>query len=147
MNSESKFWKIVFGSGGVTACNMLRAFVVNKLLAVFLPPSFFACVGQLQNFMTAGQAMSSLAMQNGWVSLTAQNKNDQKQLHGVWRGGVRLTTFATVFTFVVAIIFCFAAPLDVLVPGIHPRLVQAAILFSLPGILAMNIVTISSSVM
>ena len=85
MNNESKFWKIVFGSGGVTACNMLRAFVVNKLLAIFLPPSFFACVGQLQNFMTAGQAMSSLAMQNGWVSLTAQNLDDRKKLAGIWR--------------------------------------------------------------
>lgn len=147
MNGESKFWKLVFGSGGVTACNMLRAFVINKLLAVFLPPSFFACVGQLQNFMTAGQAVSSLAMQNGWVSLTAQNKDDPKQLHGIWRGGARLTIFASVFTAILAVLFCFLAPLDVLVPGIHPRLVQAAILFSLPGILAMNIVTITSSVM
>ena len=98
MNNESKFWKIVFGSGGVTACNMLRAFVVNKLLAIFLPPSFFACVGQLQNFMTAGQAMSSLAMQNGWVSLTAQNLDDRKKLAGIWRGGFKLTVFAFIFS-------------------------------------------------
>ena len=147
MNNESRFWKLVFGSGGVTACNMLRTFVINKLLAVFLPPSFFACVGQLQNFMTAGQAMSSLAMQNGWVSLTAQNKGDSKQLHGIWRGGFKLTVFASAATFALAIAFCFLAPLETLVPGIHPRLVQAAILFSLPGILAMNIVTITSSVM
>ena len=147
MNNESKFWKIVFGSGGVTACNMLRAFVVNKLLAIFLPPSFFACVGQLQNFMTAGQAMSSLAMQNGWVSLTAQNLDDRKKLAGIWRGGFKLTVFAFIFTAVLAVAFCFLAPLETLVPGIHPRLVQAAILFSLPGILAMNIITITSSVM
>ena len=147
MNNESRFWKLVFGSGGVTACNMLRTFVINKLLAVFLPPSFFACVGQLQNFMTAGQAMSSLATQNGWVSLTAQNKGDVKQLHGIWRGGFKLTVFASAATFALAIAFCFLAPLETLVPGIHPRLVQAAILFSLPGILAMNIVTITSSVM
>lgn len=147
MSNESKFWKIVFGSGGVTASNMLRTFVVNKLLAIFLPPSFFACVGQLQNFMTAGQAMSSLALQNGWVSLTAQNLGDRKKLAGIWRGGFRLTVFASIVTFALAAVFCFVAPLEVLVPGIHPRLVQAAILFSLPGILAMNIVTITSSVM
>jgi PST family polysaccharide transporter len=126
---------------------MLRAFVINKLLAVFLPPSFFACVGQLQNFMTAGQAMSSLAMQNGWVSLTAQNLNDKKQLAGIWRGGFKLTVFASAATFALALVFCFLAPLESLVPGIHPRLVQAAILFSLPGVLAMNLVTIMSSVM
>ena len=147
MNRESKFWKLVFGSGGVTACNVLRAFVVNKLLAMFLPLSTFACVGQLQNLMTVGQAMSSLAMQNGWVSLTAQNRDNREKLLGLWHGGFRLMAFASVFTAVVAVIFCFVAPLETLFPGIHPRLVQAAILFALPGILAMNIVTISSSVL
>lgn len=147
MKKESNFWKLVFGSGGVTACNVLRAFVINKLLAVFLPPSMFACVGQLQNLMTMGQATSSLAMQNGWVSLTAQNHKDHEKMLGIWRGGFRITTFATIFTCIAAVLFCFMAPLDLMFPGIHTRLVQAAILFALPGILAMNIITITSSVM
>lgn len=147
MDQSSKIWKLFFGSGSVTLFNTLRAFVINKLLAVFLPPAAFACVGQFMNWMNVGQATSSLAMQNGWVSLTAQNKDNLKNLHGVWRGGFRLTTFATVFTCVAAAIFCFAAPLEKLLPGVHPRLAQAAILFALPGILATNIVTICSSVM
>ena len=138
---SSKIWKLFFGSGSVTLFNTLRAFVINKLLAVFLPPAAFACVGQFMNWMSIGQATSSLAMQNGWVSLTAQNKGDVKQLHGVWRGGFRLTTFATVFTCMAAVIFCFAAPLDKMLPGVHPRLAQA------PGILATNMVAICSAVM
>ncbi len=147
MNAESKFWKLVIGSGGVAACNMLRAFVVNKLLAVFVPLSTFACVGQLQNLMAVGQAMSSLAMQNGWVSLTAQNLGDRSKLLGIWRGGYRLTVFATIFTCIVAVLFCFFAPLEVFFPGIHPHLVRSAILFALPGIVAMNLITIASSVL
>ncbi len=147
VDQSSKIWKLFFGSGSVTLFNTLRAFVINKLLAVFLPPAAFACVGQFMNWMNVGQATSSLAMQNGWVSLTAQNKDNLKKLHGVWCGGFRLTTFATVFTCVAAAIFCFAAPLEKLLPGVHPRLAQAAILFALPGILATNIVTICSSVM
>ena len=147
VDSSSKIWKLFFGSGSVTLFNTLRAFVINKLLAVFLPPAAFACVGQFINWMSIGQATSSLAMQNGWVSLTAQNRDNLKNLHGVWRGGFRLTTFATVATCILAAIFCFAAPLDKFLPGVPPRLVQAAILFALPGILAMNIVTICSSVM
>jgi len=147
MEKSSKFWKLFFGSGSVTAVNALRAFAVNKLLAVFLPPAAFACVGQFMNWMSIGQATSSLAMQNGWVSLTAQNKDNLKQLHGVWRGGFRITTFATIATCILAVIFCFAAPLEKMLPGVHPRLAQAAILFALPGILATNIVTIASSVM
>ena len=147
MERSSKIWKLFFGSGSVTLFNTLRAFVINKLLAVFLPPAAFACVGQFMNWMSIGQATSSLAMQNGWVSLTAQNKDDLKNLHGVWRGGFRLTTFATIFTCIAAIIFCFVAPLDKMLPGVHPRLAQAAILFALPGILATNMVAICSAVM
>ena len=147
VDSSSKIWKLFFGSGSVTLFNTLRAFVINKLLAVFLPPAAFACVGQFMNWMSIGQATSSLAMQNGWVSLTAQNKDNLKNLHGVWRGGFRITTFATVFTCVLAVIFCFFGPLEKMLPGIHPRLAQAAILFALPGILATNIVAITSSVM
>ena len=147
MDHSSKIWKLFFGSGSVTLFNTLRAFVINKLLAVFLPPAAFACVGQFMNWMNIGQATSSLAMQNGWVSLTAQNKDNVKQLHGVWRGGFRLTTFATIFTCIAAVIFCFVAPLEKLLPGVHPRLAQAAILFALPGMLATNMVAICSAVM
>lgn len=147
MEHSSKIWKLFFGSGSVTLFNTLRAFVINKLLAVFLPPAAFACVGQFMNWMNIGQATSSLAMQNGWVSLTAQNKDNVKNLHGVWRGGFRLTTFATIFTCIAAVLFCFIAPLDKMLPGVHPRLAQAAILFALPGILATNMVAICSAVM
>ena len=141
------FWKAFMGSGMVTFLNALRVFVVNKLLAVFLPPSAFACVGQFMNFMTMGQATSSLALQNGWVSLSAQNKDNLEQLRGVWRGGFRLTTFASIATFAIALVLCFTVPLENFFPGIHPRLVQAAIIFALPGVLATNVITISASVM
>ena len=145
--SDLKFAKLFAGSGAVTLVNALRAFAVNKLLAIFLPPAAFACVGQFLNFMCIGQATSSLALQNGWTALTAQNKDDREKLLGVWRGGFRLTTFASLFTFIVAVVFCFVAPLDTLLPGVPARLAQAAILFALPGIIATNIVTITAAVM
>ena len=141
------FWKVFMGSGMVTVLNAVRVFVVNKLLAVFLPPAAFACVGQFLNLMTIGQATSSLALQNGWVSLTAQNKNNLEQLRGVWRGGFRLTTYASILTFAVALVLCFMLPLEKFFPDIHPRLVQAAIIFALPGIFATNVITITASVM
>ena len=147
MSSDLKFAKLFAGSGAVTLFNALRAFAINKLLAVFLPPAAFACVGQFLNLMNIGQATSSLALQNGWTALTAQNKNNQDKLLGIWRGGLRLTTFASLFTFVAALLFCFMAPLDTLLPGIPTRLAQAAILFALPGIFATNIITITAAVM
>ena len=147
MPSDLKFAKLFAGSGAVTLFNALRAFAINKLLAIFLPPAAFACVGQFLNLMNIGQATSSLALQNGWTALTAQNKNNQDKLLGIWRGGLRLTTFASLFTFVIALLFCFMAPLEMLLPGVPTRLAQAAILFALPGILATNIITITAAVM
>lgn len=147
MPSDLNFTKLFAGSGAVTLFNALRAFAINKLLAVFLPPAAFACVGQFLNLMNIGQATSSLALQNGWTALTAQNKNNQDKLLGIWRGGLRLTTFASLFTFVIALLFCFMAPLEMLLPGVPTCLAQAAILFALPGILATNIITITAAVM
>ena len=66
MPANQNYTKLFAGSGAVTLFNALRAFAINKLLAVFLPPAMFACVGQFLNFMSIGQATSSLAMQNGW---------------------------------------------------------------------------------
>lgn len=142
-----KFWKLFVGSGSVTVFNALRAFVINKLLAVFLPPAAFACVGQFLNLMTFGEATASLAMQNGWVSLTAKYKKDREKLLGIWHGGFRLTTFASIFTCVLAVIFCFVVPLNIILPGVPTRLAQAAILFALPGMLATNVISISAAVM
>lgn len=147
MPSDLNFTKLFAGSGAVTLFNALRAFAINKLLAIFLPPAAFACVGQFLNFMSIGSATSSLALQNGWTALTAQNKNNQNKLLGIWRGGLRLTTFASLFTFVVALLFCFMAPLEILLPGVPTRLAQAAILFALPGVLSTNIITITAAVM
>ena len=59
----------------------------------------------------------------------------------------RLLRHASLFTFVAALLFCFMAPLDTLLPGIPTRLAQAAILFALPGIFATNIITITAAVM
>lgn len=147
MSSNSNYTKLFAGSGAVTLFNALRAFAINKLLAIFLPPAAFACVGQFLNFMSIGSATSSLALQNGWTALTAQNKENRDKLLGIWRGGLRLTTFASLLTFVFALLFCFMAPLETLLPGIPTRLAQAAILFALPGVFATNIITISAAVM
>lgn len=141
------FWKLLFGSAGVTVVRTLCSFLVNKVLAVLLGPTSFAIVGQFQNLMAIGQGTSSLALQNGWVSLTAKHKDNREQLVGIWRAGFRLSVFAMVFTSVFAVVFMFIAPLETLFPGIPERLAQAAILFALPGIAASNLTLACSSVM
>lgn len=140
------FWKLFCGSAFITLFRTVCSFVLHKFLAVILGPSVFACVGQFQNFLSIGQGISSLALQNGWVSLTARYKNE-KSLHGIWRGGLRLNIFGMFVLVVVAVVFLFIAPLEEMFPGMPRRNIQAAILFALPGIAATNIASICLSVM
>lgn len=148
MASSSKaFFKLLSGSAGVTCVKTLVAFAVNKFLAVVLGPASFACVAQFQNVMAIGQAGSSLALQNGWVSLTAGNKALPSKLRGVWRGGFRLTIFATFGLVVVGALFASFAPLAELFPGVPERYVRAAVIFAIPGVACANVTAICAAVM
>ena len=71
--------------------------VTSKLLAVFVGPSGMALVGNLRNFSTSLESISTLGFQNGIVKYVAENKDDKQQLQ---------KTIATVFIslFVVAIV-------------------------------------------
>lgn len=147
MEKESKsFWKLFCTSTFITCFRTVCSFCLHKFLAVVFGPSTFALVGQFQNFISVGQGVSSLALQNGWVSLSARYKNDER-LAGIWRGGFRLSVFAMFAFMALAVIFTFLAPLEEMFPGIPRRGIQAAILFALPGIAVSNFVAICLSVL
>lgn len=146
-SSQTPFLKLLSGSAGVTCVKTLVAFALNKFLAVVLGPATFACVAQFQNLMAIGQAGSSLSLQNGWVSLTANNKGSLAKLRGVWRGGFRLTVFATFGLVVVGAMFASFAPFETLFPGIPERYARAAIIFAIPGVACANVTAICAAVM
>lgn len=142
-----KFWKLCSGSFFVTIVKTALAFCVNKFLAVFLGPSAFACVAQFQNFVAIGQGASSLALQNGWVSLSAREKNNSEKLFGLWRGGFRLMVFGLWGLLFLGVLFAFFAPLEKFFPGIPLMYSRAAVLFALPGIAASNVSLVCLSVL
>ncbi|MBP5246315.1 MAG: O-antigen translocase [Fibrobacter sp.] len=144
---SSGFWKESAGSALATAIRIVSAFITNKFLASVMGPAGFAAVGQLQNLITFGQGTSSLALQNGWVSLTARYKEKEKELGPIWRGGFRLSVYASLATAIFFVLFAFFAPLEALFPGVPKRLLQAAILFAIPGMIALSVTTICQSVM
>lgn len=141
------FWKQSARSGMATFIRMACAFAVNKFLAVVAGPVGFAIVGQLQNLINIGQGTSSLAMQNGWVSLTAQHRDDESRLNSIWRGGFRICVYASMATAIFFVLFAFLAPLSAFFPGVPERYMQAAILFAVPGMIALTLVSVCSSVM
>ena len=85
--------------------------MTSKLLAVFVGPSGMALVGNLRNFSTSLESISTLGFQNGIVKYVAENKDDKQQLQ---------KTIATVFIslFVVAIVLSsflyFLAAFDII---------------------------------
>ncbi len=144
---QSGFWKESAISAVATFVRIAASFVTNKFLAVLAGPAAFAIIGQLQNLVSIGQGTSSLALQNGWVSLTARYKNQEKELGPIWRGGFRLSVYASIASAIFFVLFAFVAPLDSLFPGVPRRYMQAAILFAVPGFVALTVSMVSSAVM
>ncbi|MFE3869105.1 O-antigen translocase [Flavobacterium sp. LS2P90] len=68
MNSLSVILKIGIG------------LVTSKLLAVFVGPSGMALVGNLRNFLTSLESISTLGFQNGIIKYTAENGKNENQL-------------------------------------------------------------------
>jgi O-antigen/teichoic acid export membrane protein len=54
-------------------------FVTSKLLAIFVGPSGMALVGNLRNFSTSLESISTLGFQNGIVKYVAESKDDKQQ--------------------------------------------------------------------
>ena len=54
--------------------------ITSKVLAVFIGPNGMALVGNLRNFLTSVESISTLGFQNEIVKYVAESENDQKEL-------------------------------------------------------------------
>lgn len=57
--------------------------ITSKLLAVFVGPSGMALVGNLRNFLTSLENISTLGFQNGIVKYTAENEKSKSELQKI----------------------------------------------------------------
>jgi O-antigen/teichoic acid export membrane protein len=57
--------------------------VTSKLLAIFVGPSGMALVGNLRNFMTSLESISTLGFQNGIIKYVAENEKDKSELQKI----------------------------------------------------------------
>lgn len=81
--------------------------VTSKLLAVFVGPSGMALVGNLRNFMTSLESISTLGFQNGIVKYVAEYEKDKTELQKIFG-----TVFISLFFVVIilsGILFFFAS--------------------------------------
>lgn len=57
--------------------------ITSKILAVFVGPSGMALVGNLRNFLTSLENISTLGFQNGIVKYTAENEKNNSELQKI----------------------------------------------------------------
>ncbi|HEU0126135.1 O-antigen translocase [Flavobacterium sp.] len=57
--------------------------ITSKILAVFVGPSGMALVGNLRNFLTSLENISTLGFQNGIVKYTAENERNKSELQKI----------------------------------------------------------------
>jgi len=72
---------------------MLTLLGINKILAVYVGPSGYAMIGQLQNAVSMLLTVSSNAINTGVTKYTAEHCEDENYQHKVWRTGFQLTFF------------------------------------------------------
>ena len=90
LNSLSVIFKIGIG------------LITSKLLAVFVGPSGMALVGNLRNFLSSLESISTLGFQNGIIKYTAENEKNENQLTKI---------IATVFISLLAIVIVLSCVL------------------------------------
>lgn len=146
MNIPSILLKQSFLSTIVALVRILMSFFTNKILAVVLGPASFAMIAQFQNLMMAAHAGGSLALQNGWVSLTAQHKEDEGKRLALWRSGLILSAVGMLVVALLLLIASFTGVFEFLFPTVAPVTLRVALLLAIPGMIAMVVFSIVQSV-
>ena len=80
--------------------------ITSKLLAVFVGPSGMALVGNLRNFTTSLEGVSTLGFSSGIIKYVGENENNKKELEKTI--STILISFLVVTLFLSTIIFIFS---------------------------------------
>lgn len=84
---------------------VVSALVLNKILAIYIGPSGYAIVGQLQNAVSIASNVAGGAIAAGVTRMTAQHFDNEIYQRVVWRTATRITVVAAVMTSVGLILF------------------------------------------
>lgn len=81
--------------------------ITSKLLAVFVGPSGMALLGNLRNFSSSLESISTLGFTNGIVKYVAEEKNDKALLHKTISTG--FISLLSIAVFLSVVLYFFAA--------------------------------------
>ncbi|MFK0095478.1 O-antigen translocase [Pseudomonas sp. NPDC090592] len=84
---------------------MLTLLGLNKFLAIYVGPSGYAAIGQLQNAVQIITTVSSGAINSGVVKYTAEYKGDHLREVVLWQTATKLTGFASLILAIAMALF------------------------------------------
>lgn len=78
---------------------------INKILALYVGPSGYAVIGQLQNAIQILTTLASGAINTGVIKYTAEYHDEQKKQNDLWKTAGTITIAGSIFTAVLISIF------------------------------------------
>jgi PST family polysaccharide transporter len=84
---------------------MLTLLGINKVLAIYVGPTGYAMIGQLQNSVSMLLTVSGSAINTGVTKYTAEYFEEEKLQHKVWRTAFTLTFISVAFISIPMFIF------------------------------------------
>jgi polysaccharide transporter, PST family len=80
-----------------TIIKVITAFIINKVLAIYVGPSGLAVIGQLQNFSSIAMTFANGAITNGVVKYTAEHREDLEQKSRFFSTAIVITLGCSLF--------------------------------------------------
>ena len=119
--AKSYLFKITSLNSLSVILKIFSGLITSKLLAIFVGPSGMAIVGNLRNFVSSLEGVSTLGFQNGIVKYVTDNKSDKQELNRIIA-----TVFVTLLilaTILSTIIFFFSNYLNLQIFGLQSQYV------------------------
>lgn len=92
-------------NGIAVLVKMITLFGLNKVLAIYVGPSGYAAIGQLQNALTMITTLSSGAVNTGVTKYTAEHADDLDRQSRVWQSASALAIFGSIFVSILVALF------------------------------------------
>lgn len=92
-------------NGIAVAIRVLSLLSLNKILAIYVGPSGYAMIGQMQNALTMITTFASGAINNGVVKYTAQYHDDYNKQKELWRTAFVISIIGCLFVSIILLLF------------------------------------------
>lgn len=133
-----KLLKTTLLNGMSVSIRLASSLILNKIMAVYVGPSGYAVIGQLQNFIVLIANLSGGLLISGITKMTAQHFDQIEKQKMVWKTAVRYSSYAAL-TLSFLILFFGPRLSDWLFRGLELGNIYIWLVLALPAIALNNL--------